>query len=94
MSAKKQLEFEGMGRPNPFSNKKGQDPRGEEIKFMLSEIEDWLTTDAARNFDSEFVEAMQKHFERVGYLSDGQYNAIKNIWSKWVNCEDPYETYY
>ena len=83
MSKAKQLEFDGMGRPNPFI-KKGTDPRAQEIEFMFVDIEDWLANKAPEDFDQSFIVSLQAQFLRRGTLSDKQYTALKNIWYRWV----------
>ena len=85
MNKAKQLEFDGMGRPNPFAENKGYDPRAEEIEFMFREVEDWLTAEEPRHFDPDFFESLYQQYKRRGTLSDKQYQSLKNVWSKWVD---------
>ena len=94
MTKTKQLEFEGMGRPNPFI-KKGTDPRAQEIEFMFRDLNDWLSCEAPEYFDPSFIESIQAQFERTGSLSDKQYISLKNTWNKWVdqNDADPMDNY-
>ena len=55
---------------------------------MLAEVFDWINNSAPDGFDDDFIISLDDQFLKRGTLSDKQYQALKNIWSKWVNRQD------
>lgn len=59
--------------------------REEHIDFMFEEINDWIYEDKnASRFDATFFEQIEVVWHETGNLSDKQYQALQNIYDKWV----------
>lgn len=59
--------------------------REDHIDFMFDEINDWIYEDKnASRFDATFFEQIEVQWHERGELSDKQYQALQNIYDKWV----------
>lgn len=72
-----------MAKPNPFIEKENVDAQAELINFYIDEINEWFLDNAER-FDSSFFESLEMQWSEKSWLSDKQFEALKNIYEKWV----------
>ena len=69
-------------RPNPFLPK--DEAREKHIQYLIDEINAWILN-AEDYFDSSFFESLESQWLERGTLSDKQYQALQNIYERWVD---------
>lgn len=74
-----------MSKTNPFDvNATNKDrERAEFIEYMFDRIETFALEND--HFDTDFTESLREQYDKSGYLSEKQFNALENIYERWVN---------
>lgn len=69
-------------KANPFLEPQ---PLYDHCAWLLDQIRDWIDNEAPAHFDASFVEEMEQLHSEGEILTDGQEQALQNIFDRWVD---------
>lgn len=72
---------------NPFLPEEVvRDKNGDQIVFYFDEVDNWICeNNYDGRFNTNFYESIKDQWNEWGRLSDRQFEALENIWQRWVN---------